>query len=269
MDDVTRTELAGLQARAYGPDADIRSDPAALARLRELEDAARRPAPDAASEPVAPPGRTAPPARDPFAPVPPRPVPPRPAPPLPDPAAEGASVPADDAAVDAAPLASGSRRRLVRVLWPASVVAAVVATAGVAAGIHSLTSSQYEVERLALSPGTPGQALFGTTQGVPDSATFHGLTVVRTVGGLGGAGDDCLTVYQTPPDGGDPASIEGPVSSGCTAGALPAIAQVGVDAGSPRDLQDAFPAGTGLRFELDGDRVRVIADDSGVGQPAS
>lgn len=36
------TELAELRRRAYGPDADIASDPGALARLTRLEDAARR-----------------------------------------------------------------------------------------------------------------------------------------------------------------------------------------------------------------------------------
>ncbi|NYF16768.1 hypothetical protein HDC37_001593 [Microbacterium sp. AK009] len=40
-----RAELRALQRRAYGPDADIHSDPAALARLRTLEAAAARPAP--------------------------------------------------------------------------------------------------------------------------------------------------------------------------------------------------------------------------------
>lgn len=40
-----RAELRALQRRAYGPDADIHTDPAALARLRVLEAAAARPAP--------------------------------------------------------------------------------------------------------------------------------------------------------------------------------------------------------------------------------
>ncbi len=35
-------ELAALRRRAYGPDADIQSDPAAVRRLSELEDLARR-----------------------------------------------------------------------------------------------------------------------------------------------------------------------------------------------------------------------------------
>lgn len=37
MDAATREEFATLRRRAYGPDADIDDDPAALARLRELE----------------------------------------------------------------------------------------------------------------------------------------------------------------------------------------------------------------------------------------
>ena len=41
MDDGVRDELARLRARAYGPAADIDSDPAALARLVELEERER------------------------------------------------------------------------------------------------------------------------------------------------------------------------------------------------------------------------------------
>ncbi|WP_239640055.1 hypothetical protein [Microbacterium sp. B24] len=37
MDAATREEFATLRRRAYGPNADIAYDPAALARLRELE----------------------------------------------------------------------------------------------------------------------------------------------------------------------------------------------------------------------------------------
>ena len=59
MDAAARAELEALRRRAFGPDADIHDDPAALARLIELEDLARpgraeRPSPKprpAASEP--------------------------------------------------------------------------------------------------------------------------------------------------------------------------------------------------------------------------
>ena len=40
-DAMGQTELAALRARAYGPDADIHSDAAAMARLRQLEEAER------------------------------------------------------------------------------------------------------------------------------------------------------------------------------------------------------------------------------------
>jgi hypothetical protein len=43
-------ELAELRRRAYGPDADIANDPAAMARLADLEGAARHPVPAAAIE---------------------------------------------------------------------------------------------------------------------------------------------------------------------------------------------------------------------------
>ena len=52
MDDETLIELRALRARAYGPDADIDADPAARARLAELESSAR--AATSASEPARP-----------------------------------------------------------------------------------------------------------------------------------------------------------------------------------------------------------------------
>lgn len=47
-----RAELRALQRRAYGPDADIDTDPAARARLSELETAAARPTPQQDQGPV-------------------------------------------------------------------------------------------------------------------------------------------------------------------------------------------------------------------------
>lgn len=50
--DPRHAELRALQRRAYGPDADIHSDPAALARLQELEGSGPRPEPGPAPESV-------------------------------------------------------------------------------------------------------------------------------------------------------------------------------------------------------------------------
>ena len=54
MDDATRAELSALRRRAYGPAADIAEDPAALARLAELEDLARPPGADTSASPDSP-----------------------------------------------------------------------------------------------------------------------------------------------------------------------------------------------------------------------
>ena len=42
MDDATHAELAALRRRAYGPDSDISTDPAAIERLSALEALTRR-----------------------------------------------------------------------------------------------------------------------------------------------------------------------------------------------------------------------------------
>lgn len=282
MDDATRAELAELRARAYGPHPDIRPDSAALSRLRELEDAARvaEPVPASGSAPADSPGSAptdipgsapadapAPAAgHDPFAPAPPLPRRPVTAPaPAPAPEAEAAS---------SEPPPPRSRARIVRVLWPASIAAAIVVTAVVTAVIITaprspgLSASQREVRTLQLA-NRPGQVPFEDTAGDALSALFDGLTVVRSSGVLGGNGDECLVVYQTPANGAETSPLGGPIFFGCAAGALPALVQVGVDRDSPPALRKEFPTGTGLQFRLDGDQVRVIADDSGVDHPAS
>ncbi|KHK99551.1 hypothetical protein LK09_02715 [Microbacterium mangrovi] len=274
MDDASRAELESLRARAYGPDADIDADPAALARLRDLEEAARAGTPATEAVPATEPVPSAGPAggpgapRDPFAPVPP--VPPRPAP-EPDTADPPPADRDDPSAPSAAP---HGRRRLVRVLWPVSLVVAVMLTAAVTVALmtgfftRGLTASQREVAVLQLAD-RPGQVLFEDTTGDARSALFDGLTVVRSSGVLGSNGGECLVVYQTPANGEDTSTLGGPIFFGCAAGGLPALVQVGVDRNSPPQLRAAFPAGTGLKFQLDGDQVRVIADDSGVRHSAS
>lgn len=92
-------ELRELRLRAYGPDADIESDPAALARLRELE-GMRRAAPGASS-PGAAPAATSGPFGSPVPPRPPLPV----SPPV---AGERGSLPVADGNSDAAAAATGT-----------------------------------------------------------------------------------------------------------------------------------------------------------------
>jgi len=52
LTDDEAAELAALRARAYGPDADLREDPVAIARLDRLEAAARAGVPQASADPV-------------------------------------------------------------------------------------------------------------------------------------------------------------------------------------------------------------------------
>jgi hypothetical protein len=163
----------------------------------------------------------------------------------------------------------------VRVLWPVSILAAIVVTAGVTGAVvaasfgDAATSAGRPVGTLHLSTATPVQAIFGGPDADVAGALFHGLTVVRSPGVFGSGSAQCLTVYQTPPKGSDPTSIAGQISYGCAAGALPALVRIGVDLDSPPALRTAFPAGTGLQFVLQDDHVRVSADESGVDPAAS
>jgi hypothetical protein len=244
MDDATRAELADLQARAYGPAADIAADPAALARLHELEARARGGAP-ASSVPAAPV------PRDPTAPI--RPVASFP---TPSPAAGPASEPVQDAA------APTRRRRLVRVLWPASVVVAAAVTAGAGWGIAGAGEPRLrEVDRVQLSTdAVPATVMGDTNQGL-SAANFHGLTVLTSKDSFGTPGVDCLTVFQlTQADNGE-VIVDGPMYTGCSAGVLPAVVQLAVGGASPEGLRALYPMGTGLRFVLDGEEVRVMVAD--------
>ncbi|HKT55228.1 MAG TPA: hypothetical protein VJR25_00520, partial [Microbacterium sp.] len=144
------------------------------------------------------------------------------------------------------------------VLWPLSVVVTAVLTYG-ALAVLSGRGGLTEAETLALTRDGASQGLFGTASDVV-GASFHGLTVVRAMDVFGGPGVACLAVFPTTTD---PAEMQGPIYTGCTAGALPAIVQVGVDDVSPAGLRQQYADGTGLRFVLDGDSVRVLVDGSG------
>ena len=291
MDDATLAELEVLRVRAYGPAADIAADPAALARLRELEAGLRAtipaPAPAPAPAPVsASVGARAPELglRDRFAAVPvPQPVSPVGADSAPADAAEAdpdaadpplADAPESTVARDAAASRGhhrsrwiGGHRRLRRiaVLWPLSVVATAVVTYGVLVGLPG-RSSLTEAKTLTLTEGGVAQDLFGTGTEPTLGASFHGLTIVKSTNVFGGPGVVCLVAFRT---SSDPGGFEGPMYTGCAGGALPATVQVGVDAVSPAALRSRYPDGTGLRFVLDGNRVHVFVDSTAAQTPGA
>ena len=222
QDEQEQSELDGLRRRAYGRGAGPALDAPGWARLRLLEE---RAAPTAVS-------RSADRAAD-----------PEPAPPVESASAEPTTTP--PAAV---PVRSGM---LLAVLWALSLVATAVLAGLTTAWATSSTARDTAVLPLSASDRWTGSG-FADVVATED---FYGLTFLRSSGG--GPPDDldlCLVAVPTETSGG------GLVINGCSAGSFPAVAQTTVRAGMPEPLVTEFGEGTGLRFTLDGDTVRVRRD---------
>lgn len=249
LDERGRAELRMLRGRAYGPAADIASDPVALARLEELE-AAARDSPAGTGAPAAP--RAAPPsaaaARE-RAPEPQN-----------VPGAANGAVPAPEPEVRPQ---AGRARRWVAALWPVSVVAAIVVGAVSYAAAVPLVSRDTEAAQVATLQPDPAFAwpeILGPRQeGVVAFREFYGLTAVYTEQDFWGNGEGCMIVLVTERIHTDSTSYDGPILYGCAAGSFPATVQLAVRDGLPPELRERFPVGTGLRFVFAGDRVGVFA----------
>lgn len=263
-------ELRELRARAYGPHADIASDPAAMRRLQELE-SSRVTAPDRrerarpASEPslassadgdAARPDRGE--GRDEDSLSGDEGVPPPPPPP-----ASGWS-------------AWAARRQAL--LWATSVVV----TAAVAAVITytlvsmptfpaSADASQIATLELTRTPAIPS-GWFGAEKDTA-AAEFAGMTVFTTAGWYSDSGqrsseDRCLNVVrsdQVPEDADFTEtswSFDGQMYSACGVGAFRASVALPFDGGISDELAERYPDGAALQFILDGDLVAVVLDNS-------
>lgn len=255
-------ELAALRARAYGPRADIDSDPVALARLRELEAAGRA----SARSDEASPSDTAIAGEALNAPAPAEGEPRQEKPSAP--AVAAAPSEKSEVTARAEPAAPRRIRPIPRgwiIAWAASIVAVALIVGGTVFGLASIRPVSTETG--AVQVATLDQPV--SADDVRDSwfpATnegviyrFEGLIVAATgtlwlSPGQASSDDSCLYVGM---DGGTDAQY-GAVWMGCAAGSFPAAASfvVGVDA--PRALRDRFPVGTALQFVLDGDRVGVF-----------
>jgi hypothetical protein len=230
-DDDRRAEIAALRRRVFGPDRDP-LDTASLARLRELEG----PVAAASADPQ---GSERDGARD------------------PGPRGTGA-----DAAPPRRTRGIPRIRRRLAAVWAASIVVAVVAAVGVTAWV--LGDDRGTVAMLALEPPpVPDNATYlsvDTGSIAPGSlfAAFHGISVARVpmVEASTGVEQTCLVAGPPEQDG----SVPGP--GGCAIGAVPARTALVVTADQPQELRDAFPLGTTLSFELEGDgetvRVRTV-----------
>lgn len=246
MDD----ELQRLRARAYGPDADIAEDPAAVRRLAELEAQQRD-----AAEPA-----------EPAEPAHARQSEPQERAESGEESGTGETVQPDREQPDAA------RRppRIVRwlpALWAVSllVVAAVAATmtftstAAVLRPVPDAEARQVAVIELGsdfLAPRFLGMEQRADSRGNRD---WYGLTVlvVRDTW-YGDTVDECLVIMRQDDVDPNSDSLSGPLYTGCSAGGFSAVLQVRVNDAMPEELLEQFPVGTGLRFVLDGSRVGVF-----------
>ncbi|AXL13442.1 hypothetical protein DXT68_15870 [Microbacterium foliorum] len=284
LDADSERELRELRARAYGPRADIATDPIALRRLEQLE-ASRAAIPDsgvvsvdARSASVIADGRVEDRAGDEL---------------LdrlgddslwdddPD-AASASAAGAADAAVGPGPAEHGAGRparlgRKHRVLWVASVVASAAVAALVTFAVTSLqtvstSSGAPQVDTLRLTPeGAIPPSWFGAGSDVA-SAEFAGLTIFETPGWTSESGDRvsdnrCLSVARTsdlPEEGEDEGDsyVGGPIYGTCGVASFPTALAVPFSDELPDELMERYPSGVAIQFVLDGDRVGVFVDSS-------
>ncbi|NYF18341.1 hypothetical protein HDC37_003201 [Microbacterium sp. AK009] len=298
--DGTIDELRRLRERAWGPAADLADDPAALARLRALEAAAREKS--ARSDDPDPPAHgpatpTAPSAGAPAAPAAPDAPAPLGSEPESRPLADGGEPAASDLspasdhppASDQPPasdLSSASDLSLTedrrpaeerpplrawfprrRAPWAASLIAAaaigaIIAVAG--ATTVERTGGGQQVGTLARDPGfTPPDFLGIPADSLRGFDEFYGLTVVSSdEEWIGGGTDECLLVVGGSVAGELGGEAQQQVFLGCGVGAFAASVSFRVQPRMPAELLERFPEGTPLKFVRQGSDVRVLAGDT-------
>nr|WP_307328264.1 hypothetical protein [Microbacterium sp. SORGH_AS_1204] len=257
MDDGARRELETLRARAYGPDADIDTDPTAAQRLRELEEQQR----ERHSLPIA--------VR------------------LPEAGIRGSEsdarvplVDADDPLVDADdPLVDADepreRRPLVRSkrnLWAWAISLAVVTALASAATALSLTFVPVsnsvgapQVGTLELDPDAETPSVFGQRTGQERAyRDFYGVTAFVGYAQTDATENRNPCIYLLDSDevaASDSSGIRGNfVYGGCGAGVFPATVQFVVAEGMPEAFVERFPVGSSVQFVFDGENVGVFSD---------
>lgn len=255
-------ELRALRARAYGRDADIDGDPAALARLRamEAEAAPIRVMPVRAIEP-------------------PRAVEPPPASASPGVEVVADALPEVPEHVEAPPLADDmgaearhpSLSRLRALFSPRPSLpwlllgAACVALAAFGAATISSAVQQVDarlVGEIAVDPDASWPEWFG--EAGPDSALFEefaGLTIVRGLEWLPTDDSDasCIVAIETTELLNDSGGFQ-IAGWACEAGSFPATLRFEVGSSQPQELRDRFGDGTGIEMIMRGDRIEVFAD---------
>jgi len=256
-------ELRGLQARAYGPNAEIRHDFPAQVRLQELEDARRQLAPPLLNAAM-PPERTVDP--------------------IDVSGSEEESHVVDDEQerpnneflkrLARGFLAVGGRlarvrRATVLIALGLAVVASVIAAALILVERvqpDPLQTGANQVARLSIDPSyqVPGmfQQLAAEDDAVRAYQEFYGLRAVVAAGGWfsGGAEGECLNVFlDADGENSDSNSFSGQIRGGCVAGPFPAMTQLMADdEGLPDELASAFPGPTALQFVYDKANQEIV-----------
>ncbi|MCM3614741.1 hypothetical protein M3672_09875 [Microbacterium enclense] len=256
-------ELAALRRRAYAEDADIASDPAALARLAELEsrDTATAALPERTPEPAAWPPRS-------------------------DHQGSGPAECATDVAEQTSdgtrdePTTDADDGRLRRFAWPRPqrstvVLVAVGALVAVSCAValtvvqrvqtHPLQPDAVQVARVTPDPAFDVPDFFAlgpADQAIAFTETHGFRAIVTPPGGALGAGEYCMTVYQpalVTAQGAGSWSYDGQyIAPVCSAGTFPAAATVRLLPGSPELEHTDFPADTALQFVYDQPTNEVV-----------
>ncbi|MGN6221550.1 MAG: hypothetical protein ACTHNQ_18780 [Microbacterium sp.] len=263
--DPAADELRALRARAYGPDADIHADPAALARLQELEAQNRSAATPAAEERTPLPlseeagtdaaGPTTAPVDDVATDDP------APAPAAADGDAPGAAtapedgIPSADAATEH-PAATPPWWRRRRARWAGSLVVALVLGVVLTLSVQAITSGRVATLGVDRNAEWPTDTFGARPPDALQFEEFHGLSVLSLGQAFGGGLDQVCISVQSTPNGSD-----GVGAWGCGTVDFPAAAAFTVPGNSPQELRDVFPVGTSLKFVLDGDQVHVYAKE--------
>ncbi len=251
-------ELRALRARAYGRDADIDGDPAAIARLRALE-AQAAPVREVPVVSVAP----APPVEEAATDA------------APDEFGRSGELPrtAEPPAIDAENAEpehpSPSRLRTLFTPRPSApwlwLGAACIALAafGSAVVVSAMRSADPRlVAEIAIDPDASWPESFGEKG--PDAALFEefaGLTIARGVEWLSFDESDamCIVAIDTEELLGDSGGFQ-IAAWGCDAGSFPPVIRIEVTSAQPQALRDRFGDGTGLELIMRGDRIEVFAD---------
>lgn len=268
MDADSERELRELRARAYGPRADIATDPVALRRLEDLEAsraataAAVAGSVDTRAESVAADrgddGRASDDLLDRLGDDSL----------WDDPDASAGPEPTESAV---APPARLGRRR--GALWVASVVASAAVAALATFAVTSLqtvsvSSGAPQVDTLRLTPAAVPASWFGAESNAT-SAEFAGLTIFETPGWTSESGDRasdnrCLSAAKTSdlPEKGEDANMGGPIYGTCGVASFPTALAIPFSDDLPDELLERYPSGVAIQFVLDGDRIGVFLDSS-------